>query len=527
MKKYYATDPDIYAVVTALTSQGNAFTNNAIARFVEGFATVFKLGTTRWNPVFPFVNFSRDAFTVSTQSKSFAPPFSHTVRGLAMILKNDPILAEAIEEGVFYSALTSLPRGSDMKSIAQEIHRAIRTGSAGAVVNALLSIANGVGKGNENVEIGPKIDEYRRLRAQGMAKKEAAMRAREVNTDFARAGSWGRVINRYVPFFNPSMQGLDKAARTFRENPQAALLKCLLYISLPSLLLRLWILSDDDREKEYQEFPSRLRDMYWLIPTGKGDWKRLPKPFELGVLFGSSVERVVTLAAKKNQAFRGYAKSVQEAMTPSLMIQIFAPWLETWANRSMFYDRPIVGKSREGLPEELQYTATTTETAKLVGRLFKISPMKVDHIWRGYTGTVGANALSAVEAVARSLGALPESKREARRWSEAPFINAFTAIPYKGSESLSRFYDVSEETAKLLAGAKAENKPYRDADIAMEFTKARRMLSTLWKDMENIRASDLPPVEKRDKMDKLTLRAVDFARNAMARYDRVMERRND
>ena len=81
--------------------------------------------------------------------------------------------------------------------------------------------------------------------------------------------------------------------------------------------------------------------------------------------------------------------------------------------------------------------------------------------------------------------------------------------------------------AKKLAGAKAENKPFRDADIAMEFAKARRMLSTLWKDMENIRASDLPPIEKRDKMDKLTLRAVDFARNAMARYDRVMERRND
>jgi len=360
-----------------------------------------------------------------------------------------------------------------------------------------------------------------------MAKKEAAMRAREVNTDFARAGSWGRVINRYVPFFNPSMQGLDKAARTFRENPKAALLKCLLYLSLPSLLLRLWILSNDDREKEYGEFPARLRDAYWLIPTGKGDWVRIPKPFELGVLFGSGVERAVTLAAKKSQAFRGYAKSVQEAITPSIMIQLFAPWLETWANRSMFYDRPIVGKSREDLPEELQYSATTTETAKLVGRLFKISPMKVDHIWRGYTGTVGANVLSGIEAVARSVGALPESKREARRWAEAPFINAFTAIPYKGSESLSRFYDVSEETAKKLAGAKAENKPYRDADIAMEFAKARRMLSTLWKDMENVRASDLPPVEKRDKMDALTLRAVEFARRAMSGYDRIMERRND
>ena len=527
VKKYYATDPDIYAVVTALTSQGNAFVNNAIARFVERFATVFKLGTTRWNPAFPFVNFARDAFTVSVQSKAFALPFSHTVRGLAMIIKNDPILAEAIEEGVFYSALTSLPRGSDMKSIAQEIHRAIRTGSAGAVANALLSVWNSVGRGNENVEIGPKVDEYRRLRGKGMAKKEAAMRAREVNTDFARAGSWGRIINRYVPFFNPSMQGLDKAARTFRENPKAALLKCLLYLSLPSLLLRLWILSDDDREKEYGEFPARLRDAYWLIPTGKGDWVRIPKPFELGVLFGSGVERAVTLAAKKSQAFRGYAKSLQEAMTPSLMIQLFAPWLETWANRSMFYDRPIVGKSREGLPEELQYSATTTETAKAVGRLLKVSPMKVDHLWRGYTGTVGANVLSGIEAVARSVGALPESKREARRWAEAPFINAFTAIPYKGSESLSRFYDVSEEMAKKLAGAKAENKPYRDADIAMEFAKARRMLSTLWKDMENVRASDLPPVEKRDKMDALTLRAVEFARRAMSGYDRIMERRND
>src|SRR5207253_2735319 len=62
-------------------------------------------------------------------------------------------------------------------------------------------------------------------------------------------------------------------------------------ITLPSVLLHF-----ANRDEEgYAEIPQWQRDLFWLVKMGD-HWIRIPKPFELGMVFGSIPERLLEFA---------------------------------------------------------------------------------------------------------------------------------------------------------------------------------------------------------------------------------------
>jgi hypothetical protein len=100
-----------------------------------------------------------------------------------------------------------------------------------------------------------------------------------------------RVWNQYTAFFSARVGGLRRMWETARENPTGFVWKALAAITLPSVLL--WVLNHDD--DEYNELPAWERNYYWHIPIVGLDGKRsgfirIPKPFELGQMFGTNVE---------------------------------------------------------------------------------------------------------------------------------------------------------------------------------------------------------------------------------------------
>ena len=76
------------------------------------------------------------------------------------------------------------------------------------------------------------------------------MKARSVNIDFGRAGTWGRGFNSVTAFFNAGVQGLDKVREVSKQRPMQTFAKVMLYQVLPSVLMRLAILSNPDDEEE-------------------------------------------------------------------------------------------------------------------------------------------------------------------------------------------------------------------------------------------------------------------------------------
>ena len=136
----------------------------------------------------------------------------------------------------------------------------------------------------------------------------AALSSRDVTLDFGRVGYAGKIPNRIFAFFNAAVQGIDKNIRAFRANPGRTFIRCLTYITLPSILL--YFLNRDD--KRYQELPQWQKDTFWIIPTKKILF-RIPKPFELGMIFGTFPERVLQyIDTQDPKAFDEYASRLAE-----------------------------------------------------------------------------------------------------------------------------------------------------------------------------------------------------------------------
>lgn len=483
-KEYYATDPDIYRVLKGLSNTkgwGNAIP--ALNKLSE----VFKMGTTRYNPRFIVTNILRDAVGSTVNSESWAPPLVNTFRGAMMLVNGERggkwanFVNELVDEGVLYSGITEIIKNSP-EGVAKSLQKAFKErGPVGKAVDIVKEWANALGSVNELFEVGPKVYEYHLLtRKKGMPKKEAARRAREVNLDFQRGGTQGKELNKVTAFFNAAVQGIDKTTRSYKERPGQALAKSAMYITLPSLIT--WALAhagDDEEKKEYEEIPRQIKDMFWVV-RADGKWIRIPKPQESGLVFGSLMERVLDAGLKKDPvAMRGFANELVDSFTPNLLPTALAPWMEVWANRSTFTGRPIIPRSKENLPPELQYGVGTSGVAKAIGSSFGVSPYNVDHIIRNTTGSVG-----------RELAKMPDRffgdrNREAEYLSEKPFIRDFFTDPYRSSASVDRFYELADQTQIAKNGYVARRKDGqtatadKDVRMASMFAKARRAMSEL------------------------------------------------
>ena len=128
---------------------------------------------------------------------------------------------------------------------------------------------------------------------EGLQRSAAA--AREISIDFARHGTKTAFLRQAAAFWNARLQGYDRLARAARKNPARFAAKAFGIITLPSLLE--YQLNRDD--PDYWEQPQWKRDLFWLFRlTDDGPFLAIPKPFELGLIFGTLPVRVLDAYAR-------------------------------------------------------------------------------------------------------------------------------------------------------------------------------------------------------------------------------------
>ena len=361
------------------------------------------------------------------------------------------------------------------------------------------------------------------------------MRAREVNVDFARAGTKGRQLNRVTAFFNAQVQGLDKVARTAKARPVETAFKSFLYAAVPSILAwRMANFDDDDTKKEYEEFTKQQKDMYWHFKMGD-TWVKFPKPNAYGVM-GSLVERVLDSAYKKDPAaFRGFGDTLQNEIVPSLIPNIVMSVIEAQTNYDYFTKRSVVPRKLEGLPPELQFTESTSEVSKAASKYLyavtgdSISPIKFDHVLRNIGGTVGMEIVKTPDLL------LKDNKMIENKALELPGVRSLVrapfAKPFQSSESVDRFYELSKETGNARARYEIRLKsgesavPNKDVRFSPVFDAASKQLSNMRKHRAAIqRSPNLSTEQRRDRVDAMDVKMVDLARSVLKRYDQYEKR---
>lgn len=496
-KKAYKTTQDLYGPIVGynLPAANLAF---GVARTA---ARMLRTGATM-SPSFILRNVLRDTVFAGISSKNGFIPIVDTIRGAIALAKDPAMRAEFEAAGVteynFYSSQKS--RIKSLDAMAGET-----PASAWEIMKAVFSRLEAT---SDFFESSTRMGEYMKARQKGLSMEEAARAAREVTLDFSRSGRVGEQVNQVVPFFNACLQGGDKMVRLFREDFVGTSLKVLKYIVLPSLL----IMAMNWDEDWYKDLDPDIKNNYWCL----GRNIRIPKPQEAGVLFGSGIEALFQQAADKDKdAVSNFLKAFSSNMTPSVLPTLILPLIEWSANYSFFKGRSLVGNKYSRLPDELQYNDYTSELSKGIGSTLKVSPMKIDNLVRGYTGTMGALLWSMAGEPFAKANNLP-----AKHFSELPFVRDFNVTDANLSRPMNEFYGILDKANRQHAGYGVKGKP----EAAVKgIRSAGSMISKIRKDIDKITHSNLTPGRKRELIDKRKEKMNQIAKQATARYGKYFE----
>jgi hypothetical protein len=287
-------------------------------------------------------------------------------------------------------------------------------------------------------------------------------------------------------------------------------------------------------DEKYKELPNWQKDLFWIIrvpanvPSGE-ILLRIPKPFELGVIFGTVPERILDyINTKDPQAFDKLRDTILEGayLNPKQWIPTaLVPILENMTNYSIFKDKKLETMGMERLLPEKRYTAFTSETAKSLGKILGYSPIKIENLVSGYTGAGGQLSLDFLDFLVTG------GKRKLPITSEnMPVVRGFMAREPVGSlsESVNKFYENYERITQAYNTMQETNKkgdrekfdelrkryPEVNPIVNGMIIRESNRLAEGRKEINKILDGDETPEMKLQKIRSISIRMTEIAKKA-------------
>ncbi|MFH1053476.1 MAG: LPD38 domain-containing protein [Candidatus Woesearchaeota archaeon] len=394
---------------------------------------------------------------------------------------------------------------------------------------------------SELSEMGTRLGVYQKALKKGAPQQEAILESREATIDFGRIGAKSKALNMIIAFWNANVQGIDKQIRQLDfihpENRARALktvTRATMMITIPSLLLAY----ANQNDKRYQDLPEWQKDLFWIIPTENNLW-RIPKPFTLGMIFGTVPEKIMNwIRTDDPKTFENIGTALLSGSLPGVVPTAALPFVESWANKSVFTGRPIVPRGKEELKPEYQYQPYTTETAKGIGKIISslpiigetgtASPAKIENFIRGWTGGLGNYALKLADQALKTAGITPEKIPPSKTLADIPVIKAFIArYPGTDSQAIQEFYDhynkimsVKQSINNLVREGRLDEvkKLQKDYATSLPFYtsghKMQEVLANMKRFIDKIYYNpSMNPEEKRKIVDQTYLNMITISKN--------------
>jgi len=389
-------------MLDAITAMGPESTN-ALLQMVGKLTMFFKTTTTGANPVFSLArNLWRDIPQAYTASKTTNNPitfFGDLLEAAYAIVKNKDLYKDFKRVGGGHSSSIAADRNLLNQSKRQVLpQRNLAKGALPRAYDKYLDFLNAV-------ETAPRLAEFKRAAADGTdeGKIKGLFESQDITVNFKRRGKLTKDFDKFFPYANAAVQGLDKTGRMFKDAPAKALTKAAIAVGLPSMVAYMINYGNPD----YDKVSRRTKDNFILFPKGDGTFWKIAKPKELGTVFADIPERLLDLFKKQDpDAFDDFADTIRTNFLPpgisgfmksggitdrlggALGDTIFGPIMNVRANKD-FADRPIVPGYLENLSPELQSDPRTSSIAKWLGGQMHTSPKEIDYILRQYTGFLG------------------------------------------------------------------------------------------------------------------------------------------
>lgn len=259
------------------------------------------------------------------------------------------------------------------------------------------------------IEQGPRFATYKCLRERGVDPQTAFYEAMDVTTNFRRGGATSRQVNKFVPFFNAGVQGIDKHVRflTGQDAPpeqrkRVVRNRMIAYFAASAGIAALFYLinnRDEESKKDYQQLSTYTKNSYFCIPMGDGKYFAIPKPRDLAVLT-SAMESGLELGVGGNQhAFDGFWSYAASNYLPNVAsdlaqgdwkgalggLGIVGIGTSMVSNRD-FLGRPIESAGMQYLEPKDRYNDRTSKMAYWAGQAFNVSPQMTDYFFNNVLG---------------------------------------------------------------------------------------------------------------------------------------------
>ncbi|WP_368188697.1 LPD38 domain-containing protein [Aeromonas sp. R7-3] len=522
-------DPDLYRAMTFFDRQPFGTMINMASKAKR----LLTAGVTA-SPEFMLRNFLRDSLSSWAISKDGFKPVIDSINGVKKTLAMDGSTIDVMFSGA--SFLGGYVNGNDPTAMADTVRKSLRrkgmtpeqiaryeksiirnAAQAKGVVANVWEKYNRYGEAFENAN---REAVYAAAIKAGKSHAQAAFESKDL-MDFSMMGA-ARFIqgaSMVLPFFNARLQGLGKLSRELRYNPREIAKRAGMITAMSlSLLAANW---DDER---YEELPDWDKDANWHFFVGDQHF-RIPKPFEIGVMFGTIPERIVRAMGDKDtgaQFGKAVARAIGDTFALNPTPQIVKPLVEAAFNYDTFRGAPIDSPQDLAVKAEARYNEQTSLLMRELGELSGLSPKQLEHLVIGYTGTMGSYVMATADGLIRA-----SRPGESASWraDEIPLVKAVYrgTGPAKSTQHMEEFYRMLNEVNQL----KRTVDQYRSEGLTDKANELLEEQGGILKSRRSLSRTQQQVRVVRNKIELIQRDRTLTAEEKRRRIDEMLARRND
>jgi len=413
VKKTFATTPEISAAAKSL----NIEQMGLLGKILSTPTRMLQLGATGLNIPFVVTNMLKDEVSGFVNSSRAAKTSilnpTNFVKALFAAIKHDELYKDLVRNA---GGGTSFDIARDAPNLAIARLRNPVGFTVRHPLELLRAIENVVGRSEELGRIKNFEGMRQALLKEGRTLQDAnllaAQAARENTANFARRGSFGRVINWTIPFFNAGIQGSRQLVRSFQNAPAQTSAKVAITIFTPIAVSTAWNLSDPQRKQIYQDIPQYEKENNIILippePTqdAKGRWNviKIPLPpglSNLGTIVRRQMEsaegldpvRFSELATNLITAGTSVDITSGNKLASTFTPQIAKPIVEATTNTNLFTGRRIIPDYMKNKLPEAQTRSGVSGVATGIGKMLNVSPLMVENFAQTQLGGLGSQLL--------------------------------------------------------------------------------------------------------------------------------------
>ena len=375
---------------------------------------------------------------------------------------------------------------------------------------------------------------YNNFIKQGLSEMEATLATLEA-MNFSKRGISPSLfaLSTMVPFMNAQIQGLNVIYQAFTGkmpfNEKLKVKQKLIQRGLMMMGFTMLYASMMQDDESYQNANDDEKYGNWFMPNPFGEeYIKVPIPFEIGLIFKAIPEALVNTMSGDEKA-RDTVAAIGKMAWNSIPIsgpQGVKPLLEVAINHSFYTGRDIESARLQRFEPGERYTERTSEIAKMIGSTLNISPVKIDYLVRGYTGSLPLAVASLANPILRSGDTGEQPDTRGMLSSETPLLGSFFqakdagGLVNKAYKDMEEINQTKETYSKMIEeGREKEAEAYVEANadmIAMaSFAgKFRKKMGDLTKAERMVRAdSTLSGAEKREALDEIRQAKIELAKD--------------